>query len=56
MGRSRLKRISNVRALAYLKFRQDGLTLPVICRFFGRDHTTVMKVTNNMVKNAKQKT
>lgn len=56
MGRSRLKRISNVRALAYLKFRQDGLTLPVIGRFFGRDHTTVMKVTNNMVKNAKQKT
>ena len=50
MGRSRLKRISNVRALAYLKFRQDGLTLPVIGRFFGRDHTTVMKVTNNMMK------
>jgi chromosomal replication initiation ATPase DnaA len=52
MGRSRLKRISNVRALAYLKFRQDGLTLPVIGRFFGRDHTTVMKVTNNMIKAA----
>lgn len=50
MGRSRLKRISNVRALAYLKFRQDGLTLPVIGRFFGRDYTTVMKVTNNMMK------
>lgn len=50
MGRSRLKRISNVRAVAYLKFRQDGLTLPVIGRFFGRDHTTVMKVTNNMMK------
>jgi chromosomal replication initiation ATPase DnaA len=50
MGRSRLKRISNVRALAYLKFRQDGLTLPTIGRFFGRDHTTVMKVTNNMIK------
>lgn len=50
MGRSRLKRISNVRAAAYLKFRQDGLTLPVIGRFFGRDHTTVMKVTNNMMK------
>jgi chromosomal replication initiation ATPase DnaA len=50
MGRSRLKRISDVRALAYLKFRQDGLTLPTIGRFFGRDHTTVMKVTNNMMK------
>lgn len=50
MGRSRLKRISDVRAVAYLKFRQDGLTLPVIGRFFGRDHTTVMKVTNNMMK------
>lgn len=55
MGRSRKKPISNVRAAAYLKFRQDGLTLPVIGRFFGRDHTTVMKVTNNMVKNASQK-
>lgn len=55
MGRSRKKPISNVRALAYLKFRHDGLTLPVIGRFFGRDHTTVMKVTNNMMKNASQK-
>jgi chromosomal replication initiation ATPase DnaA len=45
--------LSNVRAQAYLKFRQDGLTLPTIGRFFGRDHTTVMKVTNNMVKNGK---
>jgi chromosomal replication initiation ATPase DnaA len=53
MGRSRFKRVSNVRAQAYLKFRQDGLTLPTIGRFFGRDHTTVMKVTNNMVKNGK---
>jgi chromosomal replication initiation ATPase DnaA len=50
MGRSRLKPISNVRALAYLKFRQDGLKLSAIGRFFGRDHTTVMKVTNNMMK------
>ena len=55
MGRSRKKRISNVRALAYLKFRQDGLTLPVIGRFFGRDHTTVMKVTNNMMKATNEK-
>jgi chromosomal replication initiation ATPase DnaA len=51
MGRSRFKRVSNVRAVAYLKFREDGLSLPTIGKFFGRDHTTVMKVTNNMVKN-----
>ena len=55
MGRSRLKHISDVSARAYIKFRQDGMTLPVIGRFFGRDHTTVMKVTNNRMKNEAQK-
>jgi chromosomal replication initiation ATPase DnaA len=50
MGRSRFKRISNVRSVAYLKFRQDGLTLSQIGDFFGRDHTTVVKVTNNMIR------
>jgi chromosomal replication initiation ATPase DnaA len=52
MGRSRFKRISNVRAVAYAKFIDDGMSLSAVGRFFGRDHTTVMKVARKIASNA----
>ena len=54
MGRSRFKRVSNVRALAYHKFIEDGMSLSAVGRFFDRDHTTVMKVARKIAAHAGQ--
>lgn len=50
IGRSRLARDCAVRSEAYLKFRNDGLSLPAIGRFFDRDHTTVLSGINYFIR------
>lgn len=41
-GRSRLKRICNVRKEVYTMLRDERVSYPVIAKMFGRDHTTVV--------------
>ncbi len=50
MGRSRLARHCIVRSEAYVKFRNDGWSLPAIGRFFDRDHTTVLSGINYFMR------
>lgn len=50
MGRSRLARDCMVRSEAYIKFRNDGWSLPAIGRFFNRDHTTVLSGINYFMR------
>jgi chromosomal replication initiator protein len=46
MGSSRLANICRVRQRLFYDFRKDGMSLPEIGRFFGRDHTTVLHGIN----------
>ena len=42
MGSCRLSKVCRVRQKMFSIFRDEGMTLPEIGRFFGRDHTTVL--------------
>lgn len=46
MGTSRLSKVCRVRQRLFYLFREDGMSLPEIGRFFGKDHTTVLHGIN----------
>jgi chromosomal replication initiator protein len=53
LGRSRLKSVAQARAVAYALARDITPTsLPEIGDVFGRDHTTVMAVVQDLAKRA----
>ena len=46
MGTGRLAKVCRVRQRLFYDFRAEGMSLPEIGRFFGRDHTTVLHGVN----------
>lgn len=46
MGRNNFAHVSRVRQRLFLEFREMGMSLPEIGRFFDRDHTTVLHGIN----------
>ncbi len=46
MGKNKTRKVCAVRQRLFYEFREMGMSLPDIGRFFGRDHTTVLHGVN----------